>query len=423
MTKQLKITAFMKPKPEKKKIEADEFGVITIDDDTSFRKFDDDDFVEDYGDIKRKKNSSIKSANSQMRDNTNPNNNNTNDGPRKCPFYKKIPGTKFAVDAFNFGLIPGIQFYFLSHFHYDHYIGLKKSFIGTIVCSPITGRLVMSQIGIAENQLIMIDIHQPIMIDGVQIIAIDAFHCPGAVLFLMNLPNGKRILHTGDFRASPAMEKDIYLTEKPIDQIYLDTTYCDPNYKFPAQDETLQAILNITKDHLEKYKQTLIVCGTYSIGKEKVFKIICSSLSLNLWVTTAKLKLLKCIDDKEINSYLVTDKTKAQVHVLPMKDINQRALREYLSEFGKKYSSVLAFKPTGWTEDGKSLSSVKPIIRDNISIYGIPYSEHSSYSELERFIKFFKPKTITPTVNVGNQKKRESMFKIFADWKTGDKKR
>ena len=324
MAKQLKITAFMKPKPEQKKLAVDEFGVITIDEDTSFRKFDHDDFVEDYGDDKKRKDSSKYNKTNYSGKSNNFSNVTTDKAPRKCPFYKKIPGTKFAVDAFNFGLIPGIQFYFLSHFHYDHYIGLRKSFVGTIVCSTITARLVMSQIGVPENQMIMVDIHQPTMIDGVQVVTIDAFHCPGAVMFLMNLPNGKRILHTGDFRASPDMEKDFYLIEKPIDQIYLDTTYCDPNYKFPAQSETLNAILDITKNHLKKYKQTLIVCGTYSIGKEKVFKIICSSLSLNLWVNSAKLRLLKCIDDKEINSYLVTDKTKAQVHVLPMRDINQR---------------------------------------------------------------------------------------------------
>ena len=47
---------------------------------------------------------------------------------------------------------------------------------------------------------------------------------------------------------------------------------------------------------------------------------------------------------------------------------------------------------------------------------GIEYSEHSSYSELERFISFFKPQKVIPTVNNGNQLKRQQMYALFDQW-------
>lgn len=64
----------------------------------------------------------------------------------ECPTYKIIENTQFAVDAFRYGDIDGVEHYFLSHFHADHYIGLKKSFNHTLYLSMITGLFVFESI-------------------------------------------------------------------------------------------------------------------------------------------------------------------------------------------------------------------------------------------------------------------------------------
>lgn len=45
--------------------------------------------------------------------------------------------------------------------------------------------------------------------------------------------------------------------------------------------------------------------------------------------------------------------------------------------------------------------------RGGITLYGIPYSEHSSFTELQDCVNFFQPQTIVPTVNCRNSAEAE----------------
>lgn len=68
---------------------------------------------------------------------------NSNEKPVKkkaiCPSYKIVSGTRLAVDAFRYGNIDGVENYFLTHFHADHYIGMTKKFCHKLYASEITG--------------------------------------------------------------------------------------------------------------------------------------------------------------------------------------------------------------------------------------------------------------------------------------------
>ncbi|KAA0189355.1 DNA cross-link repair 1A protein [Fasciolopsis buskii] len=198
---------------------------------------------------------------------------------RKCPQYKWIAGTPFTVDAFRYGAIPGCQVYFLSHFHYDHYGGLTKAFKGSIYCSQVTEGFLKNNFGTGLN-VTGLELNQPHQICGFDVVAIDANHCPGSVMFLIHIPSTKRfVLHTGDFRFT----WDMFSPPSPLSQfvpssglsstslhcIYLDTTYCAPQYDFDSQSTVILSAVQVTRDFLERNPTALIVCGMYSIGKER----------------------------------------------------------------------------------------------------------------------------------------------------------
>ena len=72
---------------------------------------------------------------------------------------------------------------------------------------------------------------------------LDANHCPGAAMVLFRTKFNRTYLHVGDFRWCDDM-KDMkclqpfaasLMSPKRLDALYLDTTYCSPNYRFPKQ--------------------------------------------------------------------------------------------------------------------------------------------------------------------------------------------
>jgi DNA cross-link repair 1A protein len=218
---------------------------------------------------------------------------------KQCPWYKWIPNTTFTVDAFQYGPIPECTAYFLSHFHSDHYMGLSKSFSGILYCSAITARLVHAELRVPLERISILPMNIPIKIEQCQVTLLDANHCPGAVIFLFEVPTTQRlvrILHTGDFRACDFHWTHPLLQDR-IDYLYLDTTYCNPSYSFPAQDRILELVEEIVgrildgehlreifRDatvknvfqnyHLPVKKHTLFLVGSYKIGKEKVFMTV-----------------------------------------------------------------------------------------------------------------------------------------------------
>ncbi|TFL01927.1 DNA repair metallo-beta-lactamase-domain-containing protein [Pterulicium gracile] len=283
-----------------------------------------------------------------------------------------------------------------------------------------------------------------------------------------------RYLHCGDFRASPQHINHPSVRGKKLDIIYLDTTYLDPRYVFPSQPEVIAACADLAKKLVyghqpkpagnnhsvtsffsvaQKVKTepsestggnkgggTLFVVGTYSIGKERILKAVASALNSKVYCDNRKAAILRCLDDPELHEMLTKDPLEANVHLVPLSVIATDKLKLYLERFNGHFTKVIGFRPTGWTYAQQAGATTTPTLDSvitkcqqrklytcddiqltrnssaTVGLYGVPYSEHSSFFELTCFALSLEWDRIIATVNVGSEKSRGNMKRWVDKW-------
>ena len=222
------------------------------------------------------------------------------------------------------------------------------------------------------------------------------------------------------------MEEFPALWNNKIDKLFLDTTYCRPAYDFPNQSAVIARSVELVRNHAEKFAKTLICVGSYTVGKERIFTAIAEDINAKIWASTEKARVLKTLNDPVIDKRLVTDPLAAQIHVVEMVKVKRKDyLTEILDKYKARFDVVLGISPTGWTHE-KGSSADQSLSSLSIRSLGhkayqlnVPYSEHSSYSEMKRFVQFLKMGSadkIIATVNVGNPQQRNAQKAIFTEW-------
>lgn len=281
--------------------------------------------------------------------------------------------------------------------------------------------------------MVPLSLSEPVLIDGCEVSLIDANHCPGAVQFLFRIPGSgggksETYVHTGDFRYCDSMKLELGLTEfVGCDAVFLDTTYCDPKFLFPSQEESIEYIVSVIErfgvENEVSVKSVLFLVATYVIGKERILLEIARRCKRKILVDSRKLAILRVLGLGKDDAF-TEEESESDVHVVgwnvlgetwPYFRPNFVKVKEIMNERG--YSKVVGFVPTGWTYEVKR-NKFAVRTKDEFEIHLVPYSEHSNYDELREYVRFLKPKRVIPTVGVDveklDSKHADSMRKHFA---------
>jgi len=261
-------------------------------------------------------------------------------------------------------------------------------------------------------------------------------------MFLFSVGN-RNILHVGDFR----WHRDLMMgmprlrafgnSSPRLDELFLDTTYCNKKYTLPTQEEAIRAAIEVAEKEMatskkNKNMKTLFLFGSYTIGKERIYISVAEHLKMKVYVDSRRYRILSSLEwPKERMQIFTTDKTETSLWVVPLGSVNHKQMRDHLEDanknkvFAAPYGRAVGFRPTGWTYSGardknqRTLPCGRPKPVGNListktngryTVHGVPYSEHSSFPELVDCLRCLKPKKITPTVSVSKSQEQVELL-------------
>jgi len=184
--------------------------------------------------------------------------------------------------------LPG-PFFWLTHFHGDHTTGLSSTFGGTVHATPVTAALLVGKLGLPESRVQVVPISRPGAIrpfklcDGIEVIVLDANHCPGAGMPVFRCRElSTCVLHCGDMRAGEDAVREwcavlrewgvtvrgpsgsevddgvLLSSTQRVSLVYLDSTYLVPavggrasKWDFPSQTDVLAALRELARRESE----------------------------------------------------------------------------------------------------------------------------------------------------------------------------
>uniref|UniRef100_A0A673CSR0 5' exonuclease Apollo n=1 Tax=Sphaeramia orbicularis TaxID=375764 RepID=A0A673CSR0_9TELE len=129
----------------------------------------------------------------------------------------------------------------------------------------------------------------------------------------------------------------------------------------------------------EGYFGSILYTGLYALGKESLLVDLAMEFKTWIEVTFQRMEILKAL---ELPDVFTTDRGAGRIRVVDQLEINSANLEEW-----NRAEPTLAILPTS-----------RPLVSFHPNVHVVPYSDHSSYQELEDFISALKPASVEPIV-------------------------
>ncbi|KAL6857117.1 hypothetical protein ACP4OV_018499 [Aristida adscensionis] len=301
---------------------------------------------------------------------------------------------------------------FLTHAHRDHLAGVATTAIDSspIYASRLTA-LLARRIAppLARAAFVELDPGAPPLRvpdpDGdFTVAALDANHCPGAVMFLFEGAFGT-VLHTGDCRLTP----DCLPPPRPrVDYLFLDCTFARCPLPFPSKDDAIRQVIDCIWRH-PAAPAVYLVCDM--LGQEDVLVAVSRAFG-------SKIRVDKDSDCHHTLSHVAPeilagdgDATRfsvARFPRLPERAAELQALARARREpepliirpstqWYAYYEAPAAAAPAEASAPATRAPSLAEPTRDESGVWHVCFSMHSSRNELEHALAALRPRWVVST--------------------------
>ncbi|KAG5643924.1 hypothetical protein DXG03_009332 [Asterophora parasitica] len=257
--------------------------------------------------------------------------------------------------------------------------------------------------------------------ERVTITLLDANHCPGAVMFLIEGAKGA-VLHTGDFRAEPwfleSLTRNPYLQPyfapqvsrkghctivKTLEAIYLDTANVLSTLSVPTKAAATSGLVELMRMFPES---VYFFINSWTWGYEDILKAVSREFGSPIHVDRYKYFVYRHTSDPFMRSIITQDASSTRFHAcerfhrceyVAVDDGPDQLQYNTISHRGKRvvYVNPVNMGTHSWDlymKDTKQRLSQG----DEINNLLAPVSRHSPLNELRDFVFLFQPRRIVP---------------------------
>ncbi len=277
-----------------------------------------------------------------------------------------IDGLEFRLDAQR-----RCDYSFVSHAHSDH---ARKH--GRIVATPETALLYRDRY--PHVTVRAVPCQRRVKFGKASVELFSAGHMLGAAQILVEV-GGTRIVYTGDFKIYPNLTCPP-VEHKRCDILIMESTYGDPAYAFPPQNEVYTRIVAfVRRAQMDGYTPVLV---GYAMGKaqEAISLMQKHGFEVAVDVNVARITELYRKAGVKIALTPVYDSVDLKEKVLVVTP--QTLRKDEYKELRRKRSLFLS----GWSQGGRQHRFGTDL--------GVPLSDHADFSQLINYVKRCKPRKI-----------------------------